>query len=383
MSLLLHALLAVMLFLFLSTLFRSPSIGLLSAVLFTAPLGDRMVVNRMLGGWWPGQGDILAGVFYVASLLAAVVWLRGQGRGYRILSLVLFLLAIAAKELAYTLPLMLVAVAVYEGRRKVKEIVGIAWPHFALALAMGVIRTVAVGPGWSVKYGLATSLCRAGSFLAEPLLHKIVMGDWWPVIAGVALAGFLAAVIKAPAMRKTWVLLPLLLLLWGGLAVVAQWAEGAWQEALFPGLRPWANAVALAVFLLLAWLVIAQKPKEVFLAVAWLLITYAPTAVILGGHYVYFPGIGWAVINALVITAALQVMTEAWPGFRPAARVVIGLVVALAILSVPLREMPRLGGRHQWISAWAGLALVSSGLFIMQRTRERRARDGERMALTP
>jgi tetratricopeptide (TPR) repeat protein len=163
----LHAANAIMLF-FLASRIGGPSVSLfaalLPALLFAVHPAQTEAVTYI-----SGRSVSLMAFFYLGSILA---WLRGRERGSPFLlylaSPILFLLAVASKEVALTLPLALVLCdAVRRERTGWKETLRAQAVHWGLLLALAVFFLAHAG------YGRLLEACFGIRGVAANLLAQV------------------------------------------------------------------------------------------------------------------------------------------------------------------------------------------------------------------
>ena len=124
----LHAMNAALLFLIGAQLFRDRRAALIAALLFALHPAATEAVTYI-----SGRSSSLMAVFYLGAVLA---YLRGA---HWSVSSALFILAVATRETAVTLPAALLLCELCRGERPVwREIVRRQWAHWALLLAGGV-----------------------------------------------------------------------------------------------------------------------------------------------------------------------------------------------------------------------------------------------------
>jgi tetratricopeptide (TPR) repeat protein len=96
--------------------------------------------------WVSARKDVLYALFYFTSCISYVLWLRKDRRGviYYAGALALFALSLLSKGMAATLPMSLIAIDFYLGRRlNVRTLLLEKAPFLILAVAFGVVAVVA------------------------------------------------------------------------------------------------------------------------------------------------------------------------------------------------------------------------------------------------
>jgi tetratricopeptide (TPR) repeat protein len=187
----LHAMNAALLFLLGSRLFGDRRAALIAALLFALHPAATEAVTYI-----SGRSSSLMAAFYLGAMLAYL-------HGHRFLSALLFILAVATRETAVTLPAALLLCEVCRGTAW-REIARRQWPHWALLLAGAVFLLfnqryfdlVAYGYGersladnlltqvGGVSY-LALRLVSLHGYNIDPALPTLT--EWTPVLAFQAL----------------------------------------------------------------------------------------------------------------------------------------------------------------------------------------------------
>jgi len=199
----LHAGMVLLVFLLLRELFGRGLGAFLGAALFAV----HPVLTEAVNGI-SFREDLLAGVFYVGALLAYVRGREGGRNGLVLVSVVLFVVALLSKEMAATLPLILL---VYELTfRPGSQKRGLAWVgvFLVMALGYGLLRVTAlhdpaeVGasyPGESFGVNLLTMLwvfARYGALVFFP--RGLSIHHYVPAVVSMgdprAIVGIVAAV---------------------------------------------------------------------------------------------------------------------------------------------------------------------------------------------
>jgi hypothetical protein len=108
-NLILHCLATLAIFVIALQLGAPPTLALLGAALFaTHPVHTEAV------SWIAGVGDVACGVFYFGSLIAFLKYLKSPKNKWIVLSVLSFAGALFSKEMAITLPAVLVLLLLFE-----------------------------------------------------------------------------------------------------------------------------------------------------------------------------------------------------------------------------------------------------------------------------
>lgn len=102
-----------------------------------------------------GRSVSLMSAFYLGSVLAYAAAARSGARYWRSTSLILFALAVATKEVALSLPLVLLLWELAGPAPAWREVVRRLWPHWALALAATALMLAYSNYGWLLDYSLS------------------------------------------------------------------------------------------------------------------------------------------------------------------------------------------------------------------------------------
>lgn len=140
-NMLLHAFNAILLFLFLYMLFDNLTLALFASLFFAChPVQTEAVT------WISGRSSVLFTFFYLLAIICYIRFLKGSGKKYYLYSAMLAILAVFSKEMAFTLPLILLACDIHffnkDGlRKKIYR----SMPFFAIALFYIFSRSVILG----------------------------------------------------------------------------------------------------------------------------------------------------------------------------------------------------------------------------------------------
>lgn len=206
-NIILHALNAFLVFYLLRLILKSDVAAIIAGLFFAVLPNHPEAVS-----WISGRGDVLVTFFY---LLAAILYIafRQKGGGWRlVVSLGCFLLALFSKEMAITLPAVLIAYeAIWQVRRgkQIKQVVFYLLPFAAVLAGYFVLRFYATGLfyGFYATGNLRFSLGRAWEMLGGGWLSNFLNGAqvlvYWPVmpLAVISLCVLTGALLRAEARR--------------------------------------------------------------------------------------------------------------------------------------------------------------------------------------
>jgi len=280
-----------------------------------------------------GRRDVLCGLFFVAGFLAYRRHRAGGSWAALVLAAGAWCLALLAKEMAVTLPVVCVLADLLDRRRAPRAAAG---RGRGARLAVGVALIAGVG-----AVVLATT-----SYL--PFLERTLARTPWH---GGGIEGNFATV------ARIW-LHYLGLVLWPA-TLAADYRAGAFRVST--GFHDPAALAALAVLALVAvagwWL--WRRGRLAGLGLAWIAVTLLPVShlvpyvELLAEHYLYMPMVGVALIVADAVDAAARV-----PARRPVAAAVV-LAVAAALTA---RTVVRNRDWRDGVTLWeATVAAVPEG----------------------
>ncbi|MCX5679024.1 MAG: tetratricopeptide repeat protein [Candidatus Omnitrophica bacterium] len=139
-SVLLHALNAILLFILLQLIFGNASIAFLSSLLFVChPVQTEAVA------WISGRSSVLFLFFYLASFICYLLFMKKEKKAYLALSLIFFLGSLFSKEMAISLPLLLVLYDIHfaPGESLKKRALKLA-PYFTLTVFFIAVRFIVI-----------------------------------------------------------------------------------------------------------------------------------------------------------------------------------------------------------------------------------------------
>ena len=297
-----------------------PRAALLAAVLFTVhPVHVEAVANGV------GQAELWAALFVLAGLLAALRPVEGAGWAAGRIATVTacFLLGLGAKEIAVTLPALLVLL------RLVEPAAGDADP----------------GPGDRTDARFAARLARALRLdaplhvaMAAGLVAYLVLRTW--VLGGVIGEDPAPVFLGLGRLDRTWTALSVLPVAWGLLIapvrLAADWDPGVLPVVPFPAVSGWLGLAVLGGLCALVGVGWRRggRARLAAVGIAFVVVARLPVSnlvvtsgVLLAERTLFLPSVGMA----LVAAAVLHGRTGAGPGTVAAGRRV-PVPVALAVL---------------------------------------------------
>jgi hypothetical protein len=216
-------------------------------------------------------------------------------------SLLVMILAILSKEMAYVVPGMLLLLAL--DRPKVAPsprrplapslAVGIA---FLTTAVLWLLRRLFVPEALGFKWKGLYSLAKLYHALGGPLGAIALADDFALPVAALGAALLLGALAR----RGHLPLGVLAALVWAGLAF--QLLGESWTR-LFLDPNPWFLLRGLWYWFALAWLWQARRREPVLFAAGSLVLILLPLLHHGGVHYYYWPSAAWAILNTVVVAA--------------------------------------------------------------------------------
>jgi len=283
-NVLFHSLNAILLFLFLYALFENTALALFASLFFACHPVQTEVVS-----WISGRSSVLFLFFYLASLVFYV-------RRYYALSLALFGLSLFSKEMAVSLPLVIIAYDIHFFNKEAfrKKILRYA-PYFALAAFYVLVRSA--------------------------VLQRVSQCGWWgesPYYTFLTMAKVLVEYIKI-------LILPAKLCAFYIISISRSIAENA----------PAAGILLLTLTAIAAPFIFRRATRASF-AIWWFFITLLPVSnivplkALMAERFLYLPSIGFAILAAIIIKRAA--------GKRLAAILAAALVIAYSARTMARNE---------------------------------------------
>lgn len=293
-NLILHILTTVLVFFFGYKFFGNINIALLAGILFGVhTLHTESVV------WISERKDVLYAFFFMASLLAYLIYIQKQKFYYFIIALLLFILSLLSKGQAVTLALSIVVMDIYF-KRKIWSVKLIAEkiPFFALSILFGLLAIEAQQQGEALTIG--------GSY---NILQRIFVASY----------GFTMYLLK--------LILPV------DLAAIYPYPDIRHQTV------PWFYKLSIIVPLLLAFIFYKslKNNKVVAFSMAFfvvnilLLLQLIPVgSAVYADRYAYIPSVGFFMLVAYFVNLGLT-------NYTSQKRIIIGIfsiyVVVLTVLT--------------------------------------------------
>lgn len=248
---------------------------------------------------WKDSCDIWCCICYVLALWSFLRFLRTDNRRYLLSSVFAFFVALTFKEMAYTLPLMLLPLLWYEKRLQ-ERYLSLA-PFFGVALFALAYRFWALqGPGF--RNGTNGAWWhRTVVDLGGPPGMYVVNGNSLPIAFVLLL---IAIVLSRSRKRVALGLAVASALVWG----FASLQTGiSMDDLLYRFLTPpmWTDTFYAGFFLLLVFQFLANRRREQWLGYAWVVVAHIPLmAMPVGEHGFYLVAIGWSLWLGEALLAA-------------------------------------------------------------------------------
>lgn len=310
-SMTLHCIATVLLALLLNQVFKNRLAAFIGAFVWATRL---KIVNTL--EWTPAQTDHFAGFFGISALLAFQLgldaWNRGKHRAlYLTLSVLLALIAMGSKEIAYTIPLLSILLTIKSPKLTPKDRLSLLTGAFGILLLFFIWRVIAMHgfgflPGTSTPgRGTGTSLTlghwleRMRAFLLPASLQSITIVPIPPLLA---LSATLWLIFAIPG-RKQKIIVGII-----GATITT---------LLFGGIDFWflKDAFSLTavgvISTLFVYLPIRYRFKEAIWLLFWGLVAHIPLYHVVynaAGNVTYLPGIYWAFAWATLIVVLLDLL---------------------------------------------------------------------------
>lgn len=135
-SLLFHILATILVYVFVNLLTKRPIAAAITALLFGLhPMHVESVA------WLAGRKDVVYGFFYMAACIAWIYFVRNDGSKkwkWYALGIVLYLCSLLGKPVAVVLPMTLLLIDFFEGRKLNFGLLIEKIPHFAISVGFGI-----------------------------------------------------------------------------------------------------------------------------------------------------------------------------------------------------------------------------------------------------
>jgi tetratricopeptide (TPR) repeat protein len=300
---------AVLVFLLLWTAFGDLFLAFVTAMLFACHPVQTEVVS-----WISGRSSVLSLFFYLASFVAYIGALKGSGRTASMrsaLSLCLFALALFSKEMAVTLPLLLVAYDVH-----FRE--GESWKSRALRYAPYVVLTVTF------------------ILIRSAVLGRVSQCGWWggsPYNTLLTMSTVFVDYVRV-------LLFPARLCAFYVTKVYSCWADA---NVL--------SSIAAIILVFAALPVLYRRMRGASFAIWWFIITMLPVSnivpirALMAERFLYLPSIGFCLLAAICIERIGLI------GYREKVRSTRMIAVALAALVVAAYTARTMRRNEDWKDA--------------------------------
>jgi hypothetical protein len=237
---------------------------------------------------WHDDPEMWNALCYIGACWCWVAYLRSERRAHLISAVALFILNLGFKEMGYSLPFMIVALAWYEGQ--LQERWRDALIFFGIAVAAFTYRT------WALQ-GLGFRFGTNGAWLGRLLTN--VGGLPFAITNGnYIVPAVLCWVYAAIALRRRWLLGAGLLVAGAALTELTARSLGvgfADGLAMIIDDTQVLNQAIMAVLLWLLWRMLHDRKRAQVMAWLWVAVTYLPlTTAPITAHALYIIALGWA-----------------------------------------------------------------------------------------
>ncbi len=298
-NVLFHSFNAILLFLFLNAVLGNISIALLASLFFACHPVQTEVVS-----WISGRSSVLFLFFYLSALIFYVRFLKESKNIYFAYSLVLFALSLFSKEMAATLPLILIIHdAHFPIKERIRNKIYRYMPYFMLAIFFVLTRSL--------------------------VLKKISQCSWWggsPYYTFLTMSRVLIEYIKL-------LIAPLKLCAFYFIDISKSITE---TRVL--------GSLAVLLLLLSALPIIFKRSRKASFSIWWFFITLLPVSniiplkALMAERFLYLPSIGFCILLAIFIE---KIGRMKFKPFAKREKIITGLIAATIILLYSLRTMVR------------------------------------------
>lgn len=262
-NVLLHAMNAILVFLLISIAFGDVFLAFLSAMLFACHPVQTEVVS-----WISGRSSLLFLFFYLSAMIGYVLYIKKAKPAYLVISLAAFAVSLFAKEMAVTLPLVLMLYDGHfgEGERFGKRFFSRYAPYIIIALVFILARST--------------------------VLQRMSQCGWWggsPYHTLLSMPQALAGYVKV--------------MIWPAELCAFYVKDVVTSIADFRALAP--IAALAAIFAALPFLF--RRARGISFSICWFFITLLPVSNILpirtlmAERFLYLPSIGFCLLAAICI----------------------------------------------------------------------------------
>jgi protein O-mannosyl-transferase len=264
-NLVFHALNGVLVYLLMKLLFADAAFSLLTALLFTVhPIQTDAVT------WVSGRSNVLFLFFYLLALYFYRYPAKQGVKTFRVMSVCAFVLALLSKEMALTLPLVIVLYDYYFRPREGKFAAGYLKRYFPYFLA-----------------------CFLFVLLRAAVLGKVAQKQYW------------GGGLYPTMLTMSRVTVDYIKLLFYPLKLCADYVYPVSFSFFEPGVL---TAFCILALLFAAVFIAFRKERRISFALAWFFITLLPVSnliplkILLAERFLYLPSIGFCIIVSVIIT---------------------------------------------------------------------------------
>lgn len=298
-NMLFHAFNAVLLFLFLYMLFEQIPIALFASLFFACHPVQTEAIS-----WISGRSNVLFMFFYLSTLIFYIRFLKESKKQYYFYSMILCALSVFSKEMAVTLPIILLSCDIHFFDKDVlRKKIYRSLPYFAIVLFY--------------------------LFSRSNVLGKVSQCGWWggsPYYTFLSMTGAVVDYMK--------------LLIWPKDLCAFYLTNISWSIADTRVL------VSLTVLILIAASVpfLFRRSKAASFAVTWFFITLIPVSnivplkALIAERFLYLPSIGFCLLLALVIEKIGKIRFK---GLIENGSMLASIIAAAVVIAYSSRTMAR------------------------------------------
>jgi hypothetical protein len=281
----------------------------LAGILFYLPSPRAALVQ------WKDGPDLWCSMAYLASLWCFLKFTRGGGTGWLSGSVGGFVMAICFKEMAYTLPLILLLLLWNEGKLS---------SHWRFAVPFCLVAAAAFGFRWWALEGFGFRFGSNGSWPSRWFMDcvggmagaNLSRGDGLPLALSCAATALVIRLrphrLGLPSARAwpLWLMAAFFIYALTEFAYSTNPGDAFWRLFLFEtdNNSVWRMMLYTLALLLLLTRFVVRRPRVQMFAYGWVVLTYLPLMTAPITHHAhYFVGFGWSIWMAYSLLDVLDI----------------------------------------------------------------------------